>query len=92
MAGTNSSNAGTTSTTTYRVTIDVQKIQSNVYRTEGGRLSELAVHNWLRSVGFRPEPGGKTWLADRESLGRLDQSEILRAYRVRSEHPQPASL
>jgi hypothetical protein len=71
MAGTTS-----TSTSTYRVTIDIQKIQSNVYRTEGGRLSELAVHNWLCSVGFRPESGGKTWLADRESLDRLDRSEI----------------
>ena len=77
--------AGTTTTThstVYRVTIDIQKIQSNVYKTEGGRLTELAVYNWLRSVGFRPEPGGKTWLADREALSRLDKSEIVRADRL----------
>ncbi len=81
MAGTTT----TTTSTTYRVTIDIQKIQSNVYRCEGGRLTELAVHNWLRSVGFRLEAGGKTWLADRETLGRLDHSEILRSEKLRAE-------
>jgi hypothetical protein len=67
---------------TYRVTIDVRKIQANVYANEGGRLSELAVRNWLRSVGFHPESGGKTWLGDVESLSRLDKSEIVRSERV----------
>jgi hypothetical protein len=83
MAG-STTTSKTTSSTTYRVTIDIQKIQSNVYKHEGGRLTELAVYNWLRSVGFRPETGRKTWLADRETLSRLDQSEILRADRVRA--------
>jgi hypothetical protein len=72
--------AGTTST--YRVTIDVRKIQANVYANEGGRLSELAVRNWLRSVGFHPESGGRTWLGDVESLSRLDKSEIVRTERL----------
>jgi hypothetical protein len=67
---------------TYRVTIDVRKIQANVYANEGGRLSELAVRNWLRSVGFHPEAGGKTWLGDVESLSRLDKSEIVRSERL----------
>ena len=67
---------------TYRVTIDVPRIQANVFAAEGGRLTELAVRNWLRSVGFRPEAGGATWIVDRDSLGRLDQSEIVRAERV----------
>ena len=67
---------------TYRVTIDVPRIQANVFAAEGGRLTELAVRNWLRSVGFRPEAGGATWIADRDSLSRLDKSEIVRAERV----------
>jgi hypothetical protein len=67
---------------TYRVTIDVSRIQANVFAAEGGRLTELAVRNWLRSVGFHPEVGGATWIADRDSLSRLDQSEIVRAERV----------
>jgi hypothetical protein len=67
---------------TYRVTIDVRKIQANVYANEGGRLSELAVRNWLRSVGFHPEAGGRTWLGDIESMSRLDKSEILRHERL----------
>lgn len=79
MAGT------TTHNTLYRVTIDIQKIQSNVYKTEGGRLTELAVYNWLRSVGFCPEPGNKTWLADRESLSRLEESEIVHFERLGAE-------
>lgn len=66
----------------YRVTIDVRKIQSNVYANEGGRLSELAVRNWLRSVGFHPEAGGRTWLGDVESMSRLDKSEIVRSERL----------
>jgi hypothetical protein len=70
------------STSTYRVTIDVRKIQTNVYANEGGRLSELAVRNWLLSVGFHPEPGGRTWLADVESISRLDKSEIVRSERL----------
>ncbi len=72
---------------TYRVTIDIPKIQANVFQMEGGRLSELAVRNWLRSVGFSPESGGRTWLAAQESLGRLDQSEILRADRITEHAP-----
>ncbi|CAA9378929.1 MAG: hypothetical protein AVDCRST_MAG64-468 [uncultured Phycisphaerae bacterium] len=67
---------------TYRVTIDVRRIQANVLATEGGRLTDLAVRNWLRSVGFSPQADGLTWLAAQESLGRLDKSEILRAERV----------
>ena len=75
----------TSGAATYRVAIDVARIQANVLACEGGRLSELAVRNWLRSVGFRPEPcpDGQTWLADAEGLRRLDKSEILRVERVR---------
>ena len=86
MAGSNSTitSADTTTTTphTYRVTIDIPRIQSNVFACEGGRLSDLTVRNWLRSVGFTPEPGAHTWLADAESLRRLNKSEIVRAERV----------
>lgn len=67
---------------TYRVTIDIVKIQANVFEMEGGRLTELAVRNWLRSVGFSPEGNGRTWLATEESLARLDRSEILRTDRL----------
>ena len=80
MAG--SSSSSTIHDNTYRVTIDISRIQANVFAAEGGRLSELAVRNWLLSVGFHPEPSGRTWLADAESLHRLDQSEIVRAERV----------
>ena len=74
---------------TYRVAIDVARIQANVLACEGGRLSELTVRNWLRSVGFTPEPcpDGQTWLADAEGLRRLDKSEILRVERVRQYAP-----
>jgi hypothetical protein len=67
---------------TYRVTIDIPRIQANVFEMEGGRLTELAVRNWLHSVGFSPESNGRTWLVAEESLGRLDRSEILRVDRV----------
>ena len=64
---------------TYRVAIDVARIQANVLACEGGRLSDLAVRNWLRSVGFKPVPcaDGQTWLGDADGLRRLDKSEIL---------------
>ena len=72
---------------TYRVTIDIPKIQANVFASEGGRLTDLAVRNWLRSVGFSPEGDGLTWLATQESLGRLEKSEILRAEPLRERVP-----
>jgi hypothetical protein len=72
----------TTHSHTYRVTIDIQKIQANVFACEGGRLSDQTVRNWLRSVGFTPEPGAQTWVADAETVRRLDKSEILRAERI----------
>ena len=80
MAGSSSTNGN--GSTIYRVNIDIAKIQSNVFAHEGGRLSETAVRNWLRSVGFKAESGRTTWLADKETLSRLDKSEIRRARRV----------
>jgi len=62
---------------TYRVVIDVARIQQNLLEMEGGRLTELAVRNWLRAVGFTPEADGRTWLSGSEGLGRLDKSEIV---------------
>jgi hypothetical protein len=78
--------AGSTSThieKTYRVTINVSRIQANVLACEGGRLTELAVRNWLRSVGFVPDQAADTWLATAETMRRLDKSEIVRYERVR---------
>jgi hypothetical protein len=74
---------------TYRVAVDVARIQANVLACEGARLSELTVRNWLRSVGFTPEPGsdGQSWLVDAEALRRLNKSEILRIERVREYAP-----
>jgi hypothetical protein len=82
--------ASTGDARTYRVAIDVPRIQANVFAHEGGRLTDLAVRNWLRSVGFNPEAGGagNTWLADRDSLGRLDQSEILSVELMREAFPE----
>ena len=84
MAGTStfSTSNTTPSLQTYRVTIDIPRIQANVFAMEGGRLSDLAVRNWLRSVGFAPEPNGRTWIADAETVRRLDKTEILRAERM----------
>jgi hypothetical protein len=87
MAGSSTISTGSTTTTshispTYRVTIDIPRIQANVFAMEGGRLSDLAVRNWLRSVGFAPQPDGRTWIADAETVRRLDKSEIVRAERV----------
>ena len=61
----------------YRVRIDLQRIQSNVLAYEGGRLSELQVRNWLRSVGFTPEPDGRSWVAEDDCLTRLHRTEIV---------------
>lgn len=76
---------------TYRVTIDVSRIQANVLACEGGKLTELAVRNWLRSVGFVPDNAAETWLATAETMRRLDKSEIVRYERVRQRQATPVS-
>jgi hypothetical protein len=68
---------------TYRVTIDVQKIQSNMLDQEGGRISEDGIRAWLRGTGFvLANPADDTWLTDGENLRILQRSEILRLDRV----------
>ena len=68
---------------TYRVTIDVQKIQSNLLDQEGGRLSEDGIRAWLRGTGFiLANPDDDTWLTDGENLRMLQRSEILSLSRV----------
>jgi hypothetical protein len=68
---------------TYRVTIDVQKIQSNMLNQEGGRISEDGIRAWLRGTGFvLADPENDTWLTDGENLRLLQRSEILRLSRV----------
>ena len=79
---------------TFRVIIDVEKIRSNLWTREQARLTEAEICYWLQSVGFRPdgagapgpsEPpgdGGVTWLADAETLRRLDQSEVISVHPV----------
>ena len=83
---------------TFRVVIDVEKIRSNLWTREQARLTEAEICYWLQSVGFRPdppdtpdEPGplesagaghAATWLADAETLRRLDQSEVISVSRV----------
>jgi hypothetical protein len=68
---------------TYRVTIDVQKIQSNLFNQEGGRISEDGIRAWLRGTGFvLADPDDDTWLTDGENLRILQRSEILRLSRV----------
>jgi hypothetical protein len=76
---------------TFRVVIDVEKIRSNLWTREQARLTEAEIRYWLQSVGFRPDapdppepsapsepPGGAvTWLADADTLRRLDQSEVI---------------
>jgi hypothetical protein len=65
----------------FRVRIDLDRIQSNVLAYEGGRLSELQIRNWLRSVGFTPHADG-TWVGDQDCLDRLHRTEILELCRV----------
>lgn len=68
---------------TYRVTIDVQKIQSNMLNQEGGRISEDGIRAWLRGTGFvLADPANDTWLTDEENLRILQESEILQVSRV----------
>ena len=82
---------------TFRVVIDVEKIRSNLWTREQARLTEAEIRYWLESVGFRPDapetpdlPGvaelaegaAVTWLADAETLRRLDQSEVISVHRV----------
>jgi hypothetical protein len=74
---------------TFRVVIDVEKIRSNLWTREQALLTEAEIRYWLQSVGFRPDapdppgtsepPGGGavSWLADAETLRRLDQSEVI---------------
>ena len=66
---------------TFRVTIDVRRIQENLLAQEGGRLREQDVRRWLLSVGFRPEQGG-TWLAGAQELRVLDPTEVTVAQRI----------
>jgi hypothetical protein len=66
----------------YRVRIDLGRIQSNLLAYEGGRLSELQVRSWLLSVGFTPEPDGRTWLAERDCRARLYRTEIVELTRA----------
>ena len=69
---------------TYRVTIDVQKIQSNMLNQEGGRISEDGIRAWLRGTGFvLADPVNDTWLTDEENLRILQESEIVQVSRVR---------
>lgn len=65
----------------FRVRIDLERIQTNVLAFEGGRLSELQIRNWLRSVGFTPHGDG-SWVADEDCLDRLHRTEILEVRRV----------
>ena len=68
---------------TYRVTIDVEKIQSNMLNQEGGRISQDGIRAWLRGTGFvLADPDDDTWLTDEENLRILQESEILRVSRV----------
>jgi hypothetical protein len=66
---------------TFRVTIDVRRIQANLLLQEGGLLSEQDVRRWLLSVGFRPEQGG-TWLASELDLRVLDPNEVTATERI----------
>lgn len=75
---------------TYRVRLDIRRIQANVYAAEGARLSERTVRDWLCAAGFTPTPDGVAWLADADSLRRLERSEIVRAERVRDDAPATA--
>ena len=68
---------------TYRVTIDVQKIQTNMLTQEGGRISEDGIRAWLRGTGFvLADPANDTWVTEEENLRMLQDSEILRVSRV----------
>ena len=78
---------------TFRVVIDVEKIRSNLWTREQARLTEAEICYWLQSVGFRPDApegpgvpappeGAATWLADAETLRRLDQSEVISVHPV----------
>ena len=64
---------------TYRVRIDIGRIQSNLFHYEGGRLTVPEIRGWLKSVGFVPDDDGFCWLADRECLSRLLRTEIIEA-------------
>jgi hypothetical protein len=76
--------SGSSNTTTCRVAIDVCKIRENVYATEGGKLTDRAVRNWLCSAGFEHEAERDTWLVAEENLRLLDKSEIVSVEVVRS--------
>ena len=74
---------------TFRVIIDVEKIRSNLWTREQARLTEAEIRYWLQSVGFRPDvaedagandsghDAAAVWLADAETLRRLDNTEVI---------------
>jgi len=69
---------------TYRVTIDIEKIQLNMLNQEGGRISQDGIRAWLRGTGFvLADPVNDTWLTEEENLRLLQESEILQVSRVR---------
>ena len=69
---------------TYRVTIDVQKIQTNMLTQEGGKISEDGIRAWLRGTGFvLADPANDTWVTDEENLRMLQDSEIVQVSRLR---------
>jgi hypothetical protein len=72
----------------FRVRIDLDRIQANVLAYEGGRLSELQIRNWLRSVGFTPNTDG-SWVAEEDCLDRLHRTEILELRRFTAGTDRP---
>jgi hypothetical protein len=71
----------------FHVRIDLARIQSNMLRDEGGKLSERQIRNWLISAGFTPDPDGPGWTADRDALRQLDRSELLESKPIRRTNP-----
>jgi hypothetical protein len=77
----------------FHVRIDVARIQANMLRDEGGKLTERQIRNWLISAGFTPDPDGPGWTADRDALRQLDRSELLETTPIRRlRASNPASL
>jgi hypothetical protein len=74
----------------YHVQIDLARIQSNMLRDEGGRLTERQIRNWLISAGFTPDDDGIGWTADRDALRQLDRTELLEAKPLRRNSKSPA--
>ena len=59
-----------------KVTIDLNRVASNLRTPEGAAAGEGAAQSFMRYVGFAPDADG-TWVGTRSDLRRLNPGEVV---------------